>query len=144
MRSLPNTNVQWTPKECHLQCLHKRFPGKRRRWFSHAGRSSNNLPRYAYIVTFTSQCHIKLFFFLIISIEYFLNIIICSILTGITTEQVLEQYFQKHSPVYPGVEWRIKYKNGENFENLSNNLGTTHRSVGLTILLITTWLLLLT
>ncbi|KAG5325745.1 5NTD protein, partial [Pseudoatta argentina] len=60
---------------------------------------------------------------------------------SITTDLALEQYFQKHSPVYPGVEWRITYKNGENFESLSNNLGTTHQSVGLMILLtITTWL----
>lgn len=58
---------------------------------------------------------------------------------GITTEEVLEQYFQKHSPVHPGVEWRILYKDSktENF----NNLGTKHQSVGILLVLsIITWL----
>ncbi|XP_077260302.1 protein 5NUC isoform X2 [Temnothorax americanus] len=59
---------------------------------------------------------------------------------SVTTSEVLEQYFKKHSPVHPGVEWRILYKDSENNENFSN-LGTTHQSVGMTILLsIITWL----
>ncbi|XP_071578514.1 protein 5NUC [Temnothorax nylanderi] len=61
---------------------------------------------------------------------------------SVTTSEVLEQYFKKHSPVHPGVEWRILYKDSENNENFSN-LGTTHQSVGMTILLsIITWLAL--
>ncbi|TGZ48693.1 Protein 5NUC [Temnothorax longispinosus] len=59
---------------------------------------------------------------------------------SVTTSEVLEQYFKKHSPVHPGVEWRILYKDSGNNENFSN-LGTTHQSVGMTILLsIITWL----
>lgn len=54
---------------------------------------------------------------------------------SITIVDVLERYFEKHSPVYPGVEWRITY--------VDNNLGTTYRPVGMTILLpIITWLLM--
>lgn len=61
---------------------------------------------------------------------------------GITTAEVLEQYFQKHSPVHSGVEWRISYKDSKK-ENFSTNFGTTHQFVGKTILLtlsIITWL----
>jgi 5'-nucleotidase len=54
---------------------------------------------------------------------------------GITTAEILEQYFKKHSPVYPGVEWRITYKSNEKTDNFNNNLGTTHQSIGLTVLL---------
>jgi len=67
------------------------------------------------------------------------SIVSQSILIGVTTADVLEQYFQKHSPVYSGVEWRISYK--DSAETNPSNLGTTHQSVGMTILLlIITWL----
>ncbi|KAL6259900.1 hypothetical protein P5V15_009811 [Pogonomyrmex californicus] len=57
---------------------------------------------------------------------------------GITTAEVLEQYFRKHSPIYPGVEWRILYKD---IKIESYNLGTTRQSVGMTIILsMITWL----
>ncbi|XP_011631529.1 protein 5NUC-like [Pogonomyrmex barbatus] len=57
---------------------------------------------------------------------------------GITTAEVLEQYFRKHSPIHPGVEWRILYKD---IKIESYNLGTTHQSVGMTIILsMITWL----
>lgn len=60
---------------------------------------------------------------------------------GITTADVLEQYFQKHSPVHTGVEWRIRYVDSEKIG--FHNLGTTHQSVGMMILLSATiWLLL--
>ncbi|XP_012538707.2 protein 5NUC [Monomorium pharaonis] len=68
---------------------------------------------------------------------------------GVTTADILEQYFQKHSPVHPGVEWRILYTDNtiiesfSNNNNNNNNLGTTHQSVGImTVLSIITWLLL--
>lgn len=58
---------------------------------------------------------------------------------SITMADVLEQYFEKHSPLYPGVEWRITYVNDIN----DDNLGTTYRPIGMTILLpIVTWLLM--
>jgi len=75
--------------------------------------------------------------------------IVSSILIGVTTADALEQYFQKHSPVYSGVEWRIVYKdNAKTTSNLEtnnpSNLGTTHQSIGMTILLlIITWLSLI-
>ncbi|KAM0735335.1 Protein 5NUC [Formica fusca] len=58
---------------------------------------------------------------------------------SITMADVLEQYFNKHSPVYPGVEWRISYVDTMYIDNL----GTTYRPIGMTILLpIITWLLM--
>ncbi|XP_020298054.1 protein 5NUC-like [Pseudomyrmex gracilis] len=50
---------------------------------------------------------------------------------GVTTADVLEHYFKRHSPVYPGVEWRITYidteKKNISIENLNTrNLGTTY------------------
>ncbi|XP_034952446.1 protein 5NUC-like [Chelonus insularis] len=32
-------------------------------------------------------------------------------ITGITTDQTLVEYFKQKSPVYPGVEWRIRFDN---------------------------------
>ncbi|KMQ96284.1 protein 5nuc [Lasius niger] len=68
---------------------------------------------------------------------------------SITIVDVLEQYFEKHSPVYPGEEWRISYINNNSYnydENKdNNNLGTTYRPIGITILLpiiIGNWLLI--
>ncbi|XP_011876681.1 PREDICTED: protein 5NUC-like [Vollenhovia emeryi] len=56
---------------------------------------------------------------------------------GVTTADVLEEYFRKHSPVHTGVEWRILYNEKV---DIFHNLGTTHQSVGMTILLsIITW-----
>lgn len=61
---------------------------------------------------------------------------------GITTAEILQQYFQKHSPVYTGTEWRISYKINEKTESFSNK-GIMQQSVKMTILLpIITWLLL--
>ncbi|XP_031832592.2 protein 5NUC [Nomia melanderi] len=58
---------------------------------------------------------------------------------GITTAHTLVEYFEKHSPVHPSVEWRINYANKQQF-NGSNKL---YDSVGLTIFLpIISWLLL--
>lgn len=138
MRWLPNTSVQWTSKECYLQYPHKRFPRKRWRWLSHVWRPWNNFPRYVYIYyNFNSLS----FHFLSLSIKYYFQYNYW-ILIGITTAEVLEQYFQKHSPVHSGVEWRISYKDSKK-ENFSTNFGTTHQFVGKTILLtlsIITWL----
>ncbi|EZA61541.1 Protein 5NUC [Ooceraea biroi] len=62
---------------------------------------------------------------------------------GITTAEVLEKYFEKHSPIYPGVEWRISYiTNEDKKEKDNNNIATTYQPIGTTILLpIITWLL---
>lgn len=64
---------------------------------------------------------------------------------SITVVDVLEQYFKKHSPVYPGVEWRISYVNDNNVGTMdvnNNNFGTIYRPIGITILLpIIIWLL---
>jgi len=66
----------------------------------------------------------------------------------------LQQYFEKHSPVHPGVEWRISSvpsnlnfnknynKNEDKEKKYKHNLGTTYQPLGTTILLpIITWLL---
>jgi len=64
----------------------------------------------------------------------------------------LQQYFEKHSPVHPGVEWRISNvpsyenynnKNEDKKEKIMHNLGTTYQPFGTTILLpiMATWLL---
>jgi len=66
MCGLPNTVVQWTPDECHLQCSHKRFPRKRRRWFSHARGSSNNSSVRLYIINFISHNVFKLLLSIVI------------------------------------------------------------------------------
>lgn len=72
-----------------------------------------------------------------ISIEHLsqLNLI----LIGITLADVLERYIEKHSPVYPGVSWRISYVNNNSYyddkNKNDNNLGTTYRPIAMTILL---------
>lgn len=98
------------------------------------------------------------FMYLIIFI-YLLNINECSshrwILIGVTTADVLEEYFKKHSPIYAGEEWRILYVDDEKYINMQKenneesekrnfeiNSGVTYRSIGMTnILLIVTWIL---
>ncbi|XP_029168931.1 protein 5NUC-like [Nylanderia fulva] len=58
---------------------------------------------------------------------------------SITLADVLERYIEKHSPIYPGVEWRISYVNSNSFcddmNKGDNNLGTTYRPIGMAILL---------
>lgn len=51
---------------------------------------------------------------------------------GVTTADILERHFKKHSPVHPGVEWRISYKESTKIESTSYNAGTMHQSVGIT------------
>ncbi|XP_076242052.1 protein 5NUC [Calliopsis andreniformis] len=59
---------------------------------------------------------------------------------GVTTTHVLVEYFKKHSPVHPDVEWRIIYMNNSEGKD-HNNSNSVHRSVTLTILLpIISWL----
>ncbi|XP_076655234.1 protein 5NUC [Halictus rubicundus] len=44
---------------------------------------------------------------------------------GVTTAETLSQYFMKHSPVHPGVEWRINYtKDNEKPSNASGSGGS--------------------
>lgn len=58
---------------------------------------------------------------------------------SITLADVLERYIEKHSPVYPGVSWRISYVNNNSYyddkNKNDNNLGTTYRPIAMTILL---------
>ncbi|XP_014477407.1 PREDICTED: protein 5NUC-like [Dinoponera quadriceps] len=72
---------------------------------------------------------------------------------GVTTADVVEQYFEKRSPVHTGVEWRISYTDSstdssnfvyaqEMFPKQKGNHGTTVQPIGVTILLsIISWLL---
>ncbi|XP_020284109.1 protein 5NUC-like [Pseudomyrmex gracilis] len=70
---------------------------------------------------------------------------------GVTTADALEQYFKRHSPVYPGVEWRIAYIDTETKKNISkvsrsfnsHNLGTTYQPAVnvMTLLPIIVWLM---
>nr|XP_033336682.1 protein 5NUC-like [Megalopta genalis]XP_033336683.1 protein 5NUC-like [Megalopta genalis]XP_033336684.1 protein 5NUC-like [Megalopta genalis] len=63
---------------------------------------------------------------------------------GSTTADVLSQYFMEHSPVYPGVEWRISYVTENHKPNSfdSNGSSNLHQSVIVTILLplLVSWL----
>lgn len=64
--------------------------------------------------------------------------------SGVTTADTLVEYFKKHSPVHPSVEWRINYAN-KNDHNNQGHSGSNkiYNSIGLTIFLpIISWLLL--
>ncbi|KOC68565.1 Protein 5NUC [Habropoda laboriosa] len=57
---------------------------------------------------------------------------------GGTTDEALVEYLKRHSPVHPGVEWRITFVNGQKGRGVSNSV---HQSFRLTILLsIISWL----
>lgn len=62
---------------------------------------------------------------------------------GVTTADTLVEYLKKHSPVHPGVEWRISYVNVNEYEEAVNSgCINMYQSVNLTILLsIFSWLL---
>lgn len=58
---------------------------------------------------------------------------------GVTTNDALVEYLNKHSPVHPAVEWRINYSSEEKRSSSSNRM---YGSMGLTILLpMISWLL---
>ncbi|XP_012218401.2 protein 5NUC [Linepithema humile] len=54
---------------------------------------------------------------------------------GITSADILQQYFEKHSPIHPGLEWRITYTTNNDDYYKEPNLGTIYRPAGTTILL---------
>nr|XP_012139774.1 PREDICTED: protein 5NUC-like [Megachile rotundata]XP_012139775.1 PREDICTED: protein 5NUC-like [Megachile rotundata]XP_012139776.1 PREDICTED: protein 5NUC-like [Megachile rotundata]XP_012139777.1 PREDICTED: protein 5NUC-like [Megachile rotundata]XP_012139778.1 PREDICTED: protein 5NUC-like [Megachile rotundata]XP_012139779.1 PREDICTED: protein 5NUC-like [Megachile rotundata] len=65
---------------------------------------------------------------------------------GVTTAETLAEYLKKHSPVHPGVEWRISYVNAnvnenENEQNKSSGCISMYQSLNLTVLLsLISWL----
>ena len=61
---------------------------------------------------------------------------------GITIADALVKYFQKHSPVHSGVEWRISYADpSESNKNEPSGSDNLHQSIRLIILLpIVSWL----
>ncbi|KZC05760.1 Protein 5NUC [Dufourea novaeangliae] len=61
---------------------------------------------------------------------------------GVTTADALVEYFKKHSPVHPAVEWRINYvKKIENDHQGNSGSSKLYQSIRLTILLpIISWL----
>ncbi|XP_076763581.1 protein 5NUC isoform X2 [Xylocopa sonorina] len=66
---------------------------------------------------------------------------------GVTTSEALIEYLKRHSPVYPAVEWRIKYLNDQEESYSYNQKGKSssnrvHQSIELMVLLpMISWLL---
>lgn len=61
---------------------------------------------------------------------------------GVTTAETLVEYLKKHSPVHPGVEWRISYVNvNKNEQNENSGCISMYQSLNLTVLLsVISWL----